>query len=437
MSNDFLYKQYEMLSDYREKDSEMEWQDITDFRISARGISENRDTVRKGSKLLFEYLDGGWKLIPPTNDDFNVPKNKNTIINSDGSTTSEATFEVDDENKFRDNDYLLKLHKYDPNIFELVSAKSSIWEVHCKSGETKTLCSSKITIKPISEVSVNLVKDILIENCKNYKKSEPYPIKVNSSGKILEVNICDTHLGKLAWSGETGENYDYKIACNRFKYIISDILEQSKHLEFEKIYFIWSNDFYHFDTIDTKTTAGTPQDSDLRWQKMFRIGVELLVWAIDILSKKAPVETFYIASNHDTQTSYYATNYLYAWYNENPNVTVSYDCIGRKYVEYGNTMIGFCHGSEEGKNINNIMSKEKPEMFGRTKFRYMHAAHFHSLQGKDLIEENGCIVRYLGSPTSTDGWHYRKGYLGSVKSGYGFVYDKELGQRLEITSNIL
>lgn len=80
------------------------------------------------------------------------------------------------------------------------------------------------------------------------------------------------------------------------------------------------------------------------------------------------------------------------------------------------------------------MSKEVPEMFGRTKFRYMHCGHFHSI--KYQIEENGCIVSYLGSPTGTDSWHYSKGYIGSIKCGYGFVYDKELGQRLEIRSNI-
>ena len=116
---------------------------------------------------------------------------------------------------------------------------------------------------------------------------------------------------------------------------------------------------------------------------------------------------------------------------------VSYDCISRKFVEYGNVMLCYCHGSDEGKNISTLMAKEKPEMFGRTKFRYMQAAHFHSNQSRPFSEECGCEVRYLGSPTSTDAWHYSKGYLGAVKCGYGFVYDKELGRRLEIRCNIL
>ena len=158
---------------------------------------------------------------------------------------------------------------------------------------------------------------------------------------------------------------------------------------------------------------------------------------MDELAKKAPVETFYIGSNHDRMISYFATNYIYAWYRDNPNVAVSYDCKIRKFVEFGKVMLGYCHGSDEGKNISTLMAKEEPEMFGRTKFRYMQAAHFHSNQSKPYSETCGCEVRYLGSPAGADSWHYRKGFIGAIKSGYGFVYDKELGRRLEIRSNIV
>ena len=100
-------------------------------------------------------------------------------------------------------------------------------------------------------------------------------------------------------------------------------------------------------------------------------------------------------------------------------------------------MIGFCHGSEEGKNISTIMAKEKPDIYGRTKFRYMQASHYHSSQSRPYSEDCGYEVRYLSSPTGNDSWHYSKGYIGAVKCGYGFVYDKKLGRRLEIRSNIL
>jgi hypothetical protein len=71
---EFLKQQLDLLKSKR-IDPSIEWQDIADFREKFNGESEHRDTVRKGSKLLNEYLDEGWELIPPsssttTNTDF-------------------------------------------------------------------------------------------------------------------------------------------------------------------------------------------------------------------------------------------------------------------------------------------------------------------------------------------------------------------------------
>ena len=51
-----------MLKERQNSESDIEWQDITDERAKYYGNIENRDTVRKGSKLLYEYLNAGWNL---------------------------------------------------------------------------------------------------------------------------------------------------------------------------------------------------------------------------------------------------------------------------------------------------------------------------------------------------------------------------------------
>ena len=56
---EFLEQQLDLLK-RKQKDSNIEWQDIADFRSDYNGESEHRDTIRKGSKLLYEYLDAGW-----------------------------------------------------------------------------------------------------------------------------------------------------------------------------------------------------------------------------------------------------------------------------------------------------------------------------------------------------------------------------------------
>lgn len=60
---EFLEQQLDLLK-RKQKDSNIEWQDIADFRSDYNGESEHRDTIRKGSKLLYEYLDTGWVHEP-------------------------------------------------------------------------------------------------------------------------------------------------------------------------------------------------------------------------------------------------------------------------------------------------------------------------------------------------------------------------------------
>ena len=89
-------------------------------------------------------------------------------------------------------------------------------------------------------------------------------------------------------------------------------------------------------------------------------------------------------------------------------------------------MIGFTHGDSEKKNrIGKLMPIEAREAWGKTLYHEVHAAHFHSEQA--VQEENGIIVRYVSSPTSTDNWHYENGYVGAVKKAQSFIWDKEYG----------
>ena len=51
------------------------------------------------------------------------------------------------------------------------------------------------------------------------------------------------------------------------------------------IVFVWANDFFNCDNPAQTTSAGTPQDVDVRWQKLFNVGVEMLVKGIEALEQ--------------------------------------------------------------------------------------------------------------------------------------------------------
>lgn len=81
-TDEFLKEQLELLK-LKQSDSNIEWQDIADFRSAYIGSLEHRDTCRKGSKLLYEYIDAGWIIEPrkksdstSTTVDFGSPTDK-------------------------------------------------------------------------------------------------------------------------------------------------------------------------------------------------------------------------------------------------------------------------------------------------------------------------------------------------------------------------
>src|SRR5690606_10740061 len=151
---------------------------------------------------------------------------------------------------------------------EVVNAKSSIWNQNGKDTGMIELYASKITVKPkTNEISVDDIKEFFIDLSKHYQSPRHEPIRYKEGGKLLEIHVDDLHLGKLCWIGDT---YNEKIAEERFFYIINDVLSRTEDYELERILFIWSNDFFHFDGLGKTTTNGTPQDTNLMYQQMFK-----------------------------------------------------------------------------------------------------------------------------------------------------------------------
>lgn len=360
---------------------------------------------------------------------------KETVeINHDGTHKSDKLLRMSAEQS-KDVDFLLDAHGYDKDKWDLISARNNIWNVYSKQDGIQTLYSSKIVVKPKqNDFSIEDIKEFFFDLSKHYQSPRHKPIRYSSDGKLLELNIADLHLGKLSWRGDSGEQYDHEIAKERFFYIINDVLTRTKGYKLEKILFVWSNDFFHYDTINSTTTAGTRQDTNLRWQNLYKIGVQMLVEAIDLLSQYAPMETFYIGSNHDKMTSYFATEYLNAWFRNNPNVKVDVDPKTRKHVQFGKCLIGFTHGHAEKNRIGKWLQVEAAKEWGETLYREVHAGHIHS--EKLINEDNGVLIRHVSSPTGTDNWHYESGYIGAIKKAQSFLWDRENGLEMIINTPI-
>lgn len=332
---------------------------------------------------------------------------------------------------------VLQIAGFKPLEWELRTCRFKHWNVFSKKKEggheISELFSASITAAPRKQgIDVEYINKL----AEGWRSRERFPEEVlaqirrnTDNDNILEINIADLHLGKLCWQGDTDNNYDTKIARAIFYGIVEDVIQRVT-TPISKIYFVWSNDFFNSDTINKSTTAGTLQDTDIRWQKLFNIGCSMLIQAIIRLVEhfKVPLETFYLESNHDTMACYYAIKVLESRFHSEPNVIVDTGALPRKIVRYGNTMILFSHGhAETNTALASCAVIEGREHWSSIRYCEVHAAHLHS--EKAIEEINGVLVRRIGAPTATDTWHKRKGYIGSVRKAQAFLINKQTGIR--------
>ena len=234
----------------------------------------------------------------------------------------------------------------------------------------------------------------------------------------------------------------------RYLSTLETLLKRANGFTYNRILLPIGNDFFNSDNLNNTTTAGTPQDEDLRWQKTFKMGVKLLISAIDILKESGvPIDVLVIPGNHDFERSFYLGSVLEAWFNIDKQVNIDNSASPRKYYEFGEVLIGLSHGKYEKENsLPLLMATEQKEAWGRTTFHEFHLGHFHRKRNvkfavfdkaQVLSEDVGVTVRYLSSLTGTEEWHHKRGFVGSHKAGEAFVWNNKTGLIGHLNANFI
>lgn len=333
---------------------------------------------------------------------------------------------------FGDKKKLLKYLGYDPNEWEFVYVTTSTWEQHTKEQSTKQLYSVKYKIKPILDVSLTLEE--AIEIAKNEFKKHIKPLKMPikpkdrelHEEKMLEIPGIELHLGKLAWYGDTGEEYNKEIAQERFYKILEEISYQQEVEKCGKCLLCIGNDFFNSDTINATTTKGTPQSNDLRWKNMFILGLQMYKDMIITLREMFnEVEVRLVAGNHDEMASFYLYMALSQYFSEDNIIKFSDNYKKVQCCVFGNNLIAFSHGDTNLKRLMKSIPIEFYKEWGNTIYKELHLGHLH----KEVVvdDESGMITRRIGSPTGTDNWHYDERFIGSTQKAQTFVWHKTNG----------
>ena len=291
---------------------------------------------------------------------------------------------------------------------------------------------SIVTKEDITANENDILKTVssFIENHSPHYPSIKRKIKLNNH--LLVINPADIHIGKYANHLETGDGYNVEIACERVLEGLQGLIDKSKGFEVDRVLFCIGNDILHIDNVYNTTTAGTNQDVDGKWWEHFEIALALYVKCVEILREIAPVDVIHSMSNHDYQSGFHLAHALKSWFRLDNEVTFDISVAHRKYYKYGKNLIGLEHG--DGAKMANLpltMAQERPLLWSETTHRYWYLHHLHHkvkhkwLDAKDFI---GVTVEYMRSPSGTDSWHSRKGYVGVPRAVEGFLHEKDSGQ---------
>lgn len=248
---------------------------------------------------------------------------------------------------------------------------------------------------------------------------------------LLVIDPADIHVGKLASSFETGEDYNTQIAVKRVNEGVNGILHKSSGFDIDKIVFVAGNDILHIDTPKRLTTSGTPQDTDGMWYDNFLVAKKLYIDILDKLIKIADVHVMYNPSNHDYTNGFFLADAIKSWYRNCSNISFDVSIAHRKYFKYGTSLIGTTHGDgAKQQDLPLLMAQESGKLWSDTKHRYVYIHHLHHKISKDY---HGVTVEALRSPSSADSWHHRNGYQHSPKAIEGFVHSRSNGQIARFT----
>ena len=403
-------------------------------------VLEKKLTWKQASELINKEI--GTKLSPENlrNKYLRLPKEEeiikeNFILYGDGTIEAEAIVNLSREEK-KSPETVLAYMGYGIDAWRLDKLEISTWQQHTKEQTTKALYACKAKLIPINKTELTAEECIEVANKLFEKGIEPFKFKPTPKIKgldddlLMEIPGIELHLGKMAWSGDTGQNYDKNIATERFYDIMNAAMDEQERRQCGTLLYLIGNDFFNSDTIDSTTTKGTPQTNDLRWRKLFEIGLELHCKMFDsMVDKFNTIEVKLDSGNHDKMASFYLYQALKQRYRDCDKIHFTDNYKDVQCFPFGQCAIFFTHGDTRGKGGFDRLIKSIPAEFykewGASIFRELHLGHLH----KEFVvdDESGLVIRRTGSPTGTDQYHYEERYIGATQKQQIFIWDKEVG----------
>lgn len=262
----------------------------------------------------------------------------------------------------------------------------------------------------------------------------PSPAPTTYDDDLLAVYpMGDPHIGLLSWHEETGEDYDLDIATKDLRKAAQCLVDRSPNTKTAIILNL--GDFFHSDNMDNRTArSGHSLDVDGRWHKILRTGIDLMCEIVHAaLDKHEKVIVKNIIGNHDDHSSVFLGLAMDKYFHNEPRVEVDHGPSKFWYYQFGNVLIGSCHGdTAKPDKLPQIMAADKFKEWGETEYRYWYTGHIHS---RNAMEFAGCTWESFRTLAAKDAWHSAMGYR-SGRDMSCILIHKEFGEVGRNTASI-
>ena len=264
--------------------------------------------------------------------------------------------------------------------------------------------------------------------CASYKgKSKPVKPPTKILDDLLSLYcLGDLHYGARAWAKETGvENFDTDIAEADLTSALTQLVSMVPDSKVGVILNL--GDAFHLDGLKPFTPeSGHVLDTDGRLSHTIQALARTFRRAVDLmLAKHKEVWMINVRGNHDPSASLFFNHIMKAYYENDERVTVfDNECKFINFV-WGKCLIATHHTDKINfQRWYEALTRDYPQMWGSTKYRYGHGGHVHHEQVKEI---GGIIFHTWQTLAAPDAWHAASGY-GSGRSATAITYDKEWGE---------
>jgi len=262
---------------------------------------------------------------------------------------------------------------------------------------------------------------------------KPIPKPADTVDKLMNCYmIGDHHLGMYAWSKQTGEDsYDTDIGVNILESAIDSLVARSPDSRHGLL--VNLGDFFHSNNIKSETGSGTPLDSDGRYGRTVRMGINLVKRLIvRLLQKHEVVTVLNVRGNHDPDAALWLNEALKMYFADDPRVTIPDNYDKFTHLEFGNSLIVTHHGDKiNPQRIYESVTRKLAVEWGRSKYRFGWLGHLHHKEAKEI---GGMMFEQWNVLAAPDAWHSGSGF-GSSRSMTCVVLSEEYGEDSRVIIN--